>query len=120
MSEEVRKWYHTAIGKLLYLCCNIRLEIMFSVIMAAKYVSDPTPRHVVIVKRIIRYLKGVNNDHLFFSFSKVERFDLKYFCDSSWIAPKYFSGSIIILNGAIVSWLGRQQKVPGLSSSEAE
>jgi hypothetical protein len=43
------------IGSLLYLCAS-RLDIMLSVCMCARFQSDPKECHLVVVKKILRYL----------------------------------------------------------------
>ena len=45
------------ISSLLYLMAS-RLDIMFSVYLCAKFQSYPKESHLIVVKRIIRYLKG--------------------------------------------------------------
>jgi hypothetical protein len=50
-----QKAYRSMIGSLLYLCAS-RLEIMLSVCMCARFQSNPRECHLVVVKRILRYL----------------------------------------------------------------
>ena len=48
--------YHSMIGSLLYLTAS-RPDIMFSVCMCARFQANPKETHLIIVKRILRYLK---------------------------------------------------------------
>jgi hypothetical protein len=50
-----QKAYRSMIGSLLYLCTS-RPDIMLSVCMCARFQSDPKECHLVVVKRILRYL----------------------------------------------------------------
>jgi hypothetical protein len=50
-----QKAYRSMIGSLLYLCAS-RPDIMLSVCMCARFQSDPKECHLVVVKRILRYL----------------------------------------------------------------
>jgi hypothetical protein len=50
-----QKAYRSMIGSLLYLCAS-RSDIMLSVCMCAIFQSDPKECHLVVVKRILRYL----------------------------------------------------------------
>jgi hypothetical protein len=50
-----QKVYRSMIGSLLYLCGS-RQDIMLSVCICARFQSDPKECHLVVVKRILRYL----------------------------------------------------------------
>jgi hypothetical protein len=50
-----QKTYLSMIGSLLYLCAS-RPDIMINVCMCARFQSDPKECHLVVVKRILRYL----------------------------------------------------------------
>ena len=50
-----QKVYRSIIGSLLYLCAS-RPDIMLSVCICARFQSDPKECHLVVVKRILRYL----------------------------------------------------------------
>jgi len=52
--------YRGMIGSLLYLTTS-RLDIILSVYLCARYQSNPKESHLVVVKRIIKYLKGTTN-----------------------------------------------------------
>jgi len=51
------KLYRSIIGSLLYLM-DSRLDIMFSVCLCIRFQSCPRESHLIMVKCIIRYLKG--------------------------------------------------------------
>jgi hypothetical protein len=59
--------YLSAIGALMYLANCTRPDIAFAVNLLARYSADPTRRHWVGVKTILRYLKGTQDLGLFFS-----------------------------------------------------
>jgi hypothetical protein len=48
------------IGSLLYLTAS-RPYIFHNVCLCARFQSDPRERHLTVVKRIFRYLKGIAN-----------------------------------------------------------
>ena len=50
------KFYRSMIGSLLYLTAS-RPDIMFSVCLCARYQSCSKESHLIVVKRIFRYLK---------------------------------------------------------------
>ena len=51
------KLYYSIIDSLLYLTAS-RLDIIFSVSPCARFQSCPKESHIIMIKRIIRYLKG--------------------------------------------------------------
>ena len=48
--------YRSMIGSLLYLTAS-RPDIMFSVCMCARFQANPKETHLIVVQRILRYLK---------------------------------------------------------------
>ena len=57
-SKEVNQaTYRSMIGKLKYVLCN-RLDIALTVGIVARFSTNPKENHVMVVKRILRYLKG--------------------------------------------------------------
>jgi hypothetical protein len=55
-----QKLYRSMIGSLLYLCAS-RPDIMLSVCMCARFQANPKECHLVVVKRILRYLVHTQN-----------------------------------------------------------
>jgi hypothetical protein len=50
-----QKVFHSMIGSLFYLCAS-RPDIMLSVCMCARFQANPKECHLMVVKRIFRYL----------------------------------------------------------------
>ncbi|ORU94050.1 MAG: hypothetical protein A6F71_09130 [Cycloclasticus sp. symbiont of Poecilosclerida sp. M] len=99
--------YQSCIGSLLYLSTGTRPDITFAVSNVAKFCSDPTKRHWIGVKRILRYLKGTSDLGLLYN----EGGDLQEcfgYSDSDWAGDlddrKSTSGYIFMLCGAGISW----------------
>jgi hypothetical protein len=80
-----QKTYRSMIGSLLYLCAN-RLDIMLSICMCARFQSDPRECHLVVVKRILRYL--VATPCLGIWYPKGSTFDLIGYSDSDYAGCK--------------------------------
>ena len=53
--------YQSAVGSLLYLSVATRADIAYAVSNVAKLSANPTTRHWMAVKRIMRYLRGTTN-----------------------------------------------------------
>ena len=50
--------YQRRIGKLIYLSCGTRPNIVFVIGQLSRHNSDPQIRYLRIVKQVLRYLKG--------------------------------------------------------------
>ncbi|GJW28464.1 retrovirus-related pol polyprotein from transposon TNT 1-94 [Tanacetum coccineum] len=73
--------YRGMIGSLMYLTANIP-DIQFSTCLCARYQANPKESHLIVVKRIFRYLKGTPSLDLWCP--KCSGFDLKGYLDSDY------------------------------------
>ncbi|XP_050914949.1 uncharacterized mitochondrial protein AtMg00810-like [Lathyrus oleraceus] len=97
--------YQVMIGSLLYLTAS-RPDIMFSVCLCARFQANPKEPHLIIIKRITKYLKGITNVRLWYpKGSKTDR--------------KSTSGTCHILGNALISWACKKQACVALSTDEA-
>ncbi|GKF97530.1 hypothetical protein Tco_0293351 [Tanacetum coccineum] len=53
------------VGSLMYLTSS-RPDLVFAVCMCARYQAKPTKKHLEVIKRIFRYLKGTTNMGLWY------------------------------------------------------
>ncbi|GJX37571.1 hypothetical protein Tco_0250874 [Tanacetum coccineum] len=109
------------IGSLMYLTAS-RPDIQFSTCLCARYQANPKESHLVVVKRIFRYLKGAPNLGLWYP--KRSGFDLKVYSNSDYagcnLDRKSTSGGCQILGGKLVCWSAKKQSSVAMSSVEAE
>jgi hypothetical protein len=116
-----QKAYRSMIGSLLYLCAS-RLDIMLSVCMCARYQSDPRECHLVVVKRILRYLVATPCFGIWYP--KGSTFDLIGYSDSDYagckVDRKSTSGACQFLGRSLVSWSSKKQTSIALSTAKAE
>ncbi|GJX61360.1 retrovirus-related pol polyprotein from transposon TNT 1-94 [Tanacetum coccineum] len=73
--------YRGMIGSLMYLTAS-RPDIQFSTCLCARYQANPKESHLIVVKRIFRYLKGTPSLGLWYP--KCLGFDLKGYSDSDY------------------------------------
>ncbi|GKD34242.1 retrovirus-related pol polyprotein from transposon TNT 1-94 [Tanacetum coccineum] len=73
--------YRGMIGSLMYLSVT-RPDIQFSIVLCARYQSNPKESHLTAMKRILRYLKGTPTFGLYYP--KCSGFDLKGYSDSNY------------------------------------
>jgi hypothetical protein len=109
------------IGSLLYLCAS-RLDIMLSVCMCDRFQSDPKECHLVVVKRILRYL--VSTPCFGIWYPKGSTFDLIGYSDSDYagckVDRKSTSGTCQFLGRSLVPWSSKKQQSVALSTTEVE
>ena len=77
-----QKLYRSMIGSLLYLCAS-RPDIMLSVCMCVRFQANSKECHLVIVKRILRYL--VHTQNLGLWYPKGSFFDLFGYSDLDYV-----------------------------------
>lgn len=119
-NEEKTFPYKKAIGALLYLANNTRLDITFSVGYLARFQANPSDIHWVLLKRIFRYLKGTKNFGILIKCSddKFDAYvDADHAADSS---RKSTTGFVIRMFGCPVAWTSRLQSCIAESTGEAE
>lgn len=113
--------YKQIVGSLMYLTAT-RLDIMFSVSLISRYMSNPTEMHLQAAKRILRYLKGTSGYGIFYK--KGEEENLLGFTDSDYAGDeedsKSTSGYVFLLSSGAVSWMSKKQPIVTLSTTEAE
>jgi hypothetical protein len=116
-----QKAYRLMIGSLLYLCAS-RSDIMLSVCMCARFQSDPKECHLVVVKRILRYL--VSTPCFGIWYPKGSTFDLIGYSVSDYagckVDRKSTSGTCQFLGRSLVSLSSKKQTSVVLSTAEAE
>lgn len=82
----------------------------------------PTIRHFNIVKRILRYLKGLDGHGIIIG--KNESTQLLGYCDFDWarntIGRKSITGYCTFIGGNLVTWKSKKQLVIARSNDEAK
>ncbi|GJZ76310.1 retrovirus-related pol polyprotein from transposon TNT 1-94 [Tanacetum coccineum] len=113
--------YKGMIGCLIYLTAT-RLDIQFLTCLCARYQANPKKSHLIVVKRIFKYLKGTSSLGLWYP--KCSGFDLKGYSDSDYTGcnmdRKSTSGACQILGGKLVCWSAKKQQSVAMSSAKAE
>ena len=109
------------IGKLQYVV-HSRLEIALSVGIVARFSANPKENHLMVVKRIMRYLKGIEDYDLYQK--KNKKFELRAYIDVDWARNiddiKSTSGGAFFLGKRLVTWTCKKQNCISQSTTEAE
>jgi hypothetical protein len=116
-----QKVYRSMIGSLCYLCAS-RPDIMLSVCMCARFEANPKECHLMVVKRIFRYL--IHTPNLGLWYPKGSTFDLLSYSNSDYagckVDRKSTSGTCQFLGRSLVSWSSKKRNSVALSTAEAE
>ncbi|GJY77756.1 retrovirus-related pol polyprotein from transposon TNT 1-94 [Tanacetum coccineum] len=101
--------YRGMVGSLMYLTPS-RPDLVFDVYMCARYHAKPTEKHLTVVKRVFRYLKGTINMGLLYP--KDIGFNLTTFVDADHAgcqdSRKSTPGSAQFLGEKLILWMRSQ------------
>nr|GEX30927.1 retrovirus-related Pol polyprotein from transposon TNT 1-94 [Tanacetum cinerariifolium] len=113
--------YHGMIGTLLYRTAS-RPDLQFAICMCSWYQARPTKKHVHVVKRIFRYLRGTIHQGLWYP--KDSSVALTAFVDADHAGYqetcRSTSGSVQFLEERLISWSSKRQKSAAISSTKVE
>ena len=97
--------YTSAIGSLMYEMMCTRLDICYAVRLASRFQSNPDIKHWMVVKRILRYLKGTTNYVMCYQGRDLR---LIGYTNANWGSDpdqrKSMSGYAFSLNVCEISW----------------
>ncbi|GJX13399.1 uncharacterized mitochondrial protein-like protein [Tanacetum coccineum] len=109
--------YRSMIGSLMYLTAS-RPDIMFAVCACARFQVSPKTSHLLVVKRIFRYLKGKPSLGLWYS--KESPLELVAYTDSDYAGAtqdrKSTTRGCQFLGNRLISWQCKKQTVVATST----
>lgn len=122
VDAALRSKYQQLIGSLLWIALGTCPDIAYAVNRLSQYSAKPTMQHYKATQYILRYLNGSRSLRLCYKGSGLS--GLIGYSDSDWAENKddrhSTSGFVFFMADAAISWVSRQQKTVGLSSTEAE
>ena len=96
---------------LLYLIKS-RPDLCYSVRICARYQVYPKENHLIVVKKIIKYVSGTNEFGLGYSHNYTTT--LMGYCDANWAGNsddrRSTSGKCFFLRNNLVSWFSKKKK----------
>jgi hypothetical protein len=116
-----QRTYFSMIGNLFYITTS-RPDIMQVVGMVSRYQSSFKQIHLVVVKRIFKYLKGTMTYGLWYP--RNQNFQLTDSSDVDWAnyvdERKRTSGGAFFLGDSLVAWLNKKQGSISISTTKAK
>jgi hypothetical protein len=113
--------FRSIIGGLQYLTLT-RPDLAFAINKVCQYMHAPTTIHLVVVKRILRYVRGTVD--LGLHIVKSPSLLVSGFSDADWTGflddRRSTRGFVVFLGANLVSWSARKQPTLSRSSIEAE
>ncbi|GJV87069.1 retrovirus-related pol polyprotein from transposon TNT 1-94 [Tanacetum coccineum] len=113
--------YQGMIGSLLYLTTS-RSDIMFSVLLCARFQENPKITHLEAIKRIFMSIRGTR--HLGLWYPKRTGIETVVYADSDhtgdYVDHKSSSGVCMFMGCCLTSWFAKQQTALAISMTEAE
>jgi len=110
------------VGSLMYLTAT-RPDLMYTVSLLSRFMTNPTTTHWLAAKRVLRYIKGTTNLGILYK-RGANNLQLLAFTDSDYAGDlddrKSTSGYVFMLGTGAVSWASKKQNVVALSTTEAE
>ncbi|KAI5341826.1 hypothetical protein L3X38_009701 [Prunus dulcis] len=113
--------FRQIVGSLLYLTAT-RSDVMFASSLLARFMHNPSKKHMGTAKRVLRYIQGTLDFGI--EFAKGKTATLIGYCDSDWAGSedemRSTSGYAFILGSSMFSWASIKQNTVALSTAEAE
>ena len=114
--------YHQIIGSLMYLVTGTRPDLVYPTTHHSQYNSSLSVKHLPTAKRVLRYLQGTQDRHLFYPWN--DQLKMTAYMDASYgnsfDMRTSFSGYLFQLWNSTISRRCRKQRSVATSTCEAE
>ena len=106
------------VGSLMYMTVT-RPDLMYSVCLMSRFMSNPKDVHMAAAKRILRYIKATTNLGIFYK--RRCKDELVGYTDSDYARDvgdrRSTSGYVFVQSGGAVAWASKKQPVVTLSTT---
>jgi hypothetical protein len=113
--------YRSMIDNLQYVV-HRRPNIVLAVGIVTRFCTNPKENHMMVVKRILRYLKGIEDYGL--HYKNNDKLELKVYIDIDWARNvddrNSTSGQDLFIGKRLVSWTSKKKKYISQSIEEAK
>lgn len=126
LADSDRQYYQFVVGSIMHVYVCTRPDIGCAVQACCKFLARPGQRHLLAVKRILRYLKKTKDLRLTYrrpaNLALLNRFFM--FSDANWGGThsdrRSVGGGGCFFHGAVIMWTSKRLPVITLSSAESE
>jgi hypothetical protein len=98
--------YQQIIGSLMYLVIGTRPDLAYTITDLSQFNSSPSIMHLTAAKRVLRYLQGTKDRHIFYPWNN--QLKMRAYTYASYgnclDIRRSFSGYIVPLGNATISW----------------
>jgi hypothetical protein len=119
--KSLRISYQSVVKSLMYIMLKPRLDIIYSISVINRYVSNLTQSHWQAVKRIFRYLRETYQIKL--TFREALKF-LENYTNSDWAEDQHIRRStseyVFNVSSDVISWFSKRQSTVTLFTCEVE
>jgi hypothetical protein len=134
-TEEVKalvdaKRYRSGVGSIMHLAVTTRPDLSVVAKILAEALDNPSLKHFVALKRVLRYLRGTADYGIIYygkddpRHKTVKKLNVHGYCDADYAGDiadrKSTSGYVFMMNGGAISWKSAKQEVTAKSTVEAE
>ncbi|CAN6541534.1 unnamed protein product [Malus baccata var. baccata] len=99
-----------------------RPDIAHSMNLVCQFMTQPTNMHMLLVKRILRYIQATVEYSL--QYTKSKGVDITTFSDSDWAADintrQSITGFVVYFGDNLISWQSKKESIVSRSSTKAE
>lgn len=117
--------YQSLVGSIMF-CLKTRPDIAYAMSVLCRFLTNPSPQHLVAGKRVLRYLKGTLNLAICYGGGNPGDDNMKLvgYSDSDYAGCRYSfkstSGYVFLFAGGVICAQSKRQTVVALSTLEAE
>jgi transposase InsO family protein len=113
--------YASIVGGLMFAACVTRPDIMCAVGQLSQFLNNPSSKHLLAAKRVLRYLQGTSTYGIMY---RPPPLRLQGYSDADWAGDidtrRSTTGYIVMLNNGAIAWKSRRQPTVALSTMESE
>lgn len=110
------------LGELQYIANIMQPDISYAVNRLALYTANPSLQHWTEIKRVLRYLSGIQDLGIVYR-SNTDKEDFFRYTDTAYSNTDQYKsiiGYVFIASGGAITWSSKKQITQAQSSTEAE
>ena len=115
------KEYASIVRGLMFAVCVTRPDISCAIDQLSQFLNNPSSKHMLTIKRILRYLQGISSLGIIYHPPLLR---LTRYSDADWTEDvnirRSIIGYVVMLNNGVIVWRSQRQSTVALSTMEVE